>query len=402
MNNKNAMLIGLFFMIFGILLFIFKPVDAFIRPVTSLFLMGSSAGKDILFFELFGFFILAVFSEKEFLKDKNYSFLNKENNFYIKHILIISSITLIIGQIIEIYIRLSMNVSIFTTLVSTIPKASTTSILHSHVFKGVFTQIATNFLTVPSSINTGSSLMTFIPPIAYIVFLAVPVLIILAILAMRTMQKVKLFTILFASTCLIIGMIDGGFFSTPILLALTVFYWTYTSKNEIKDVNKEMILDYIKNALSNIAILISVVTLIFISSAIYFGIINVHYILIPLVLLLITVLVKKQFITDNNFMNHIDKTTIIIGSLIILRVIIGLMGTNVEYYEITVIDGVENDEIFSEYEIVGEFNDVKLIKSSENERDTLIYLKDNLNAKGFFMSWNSLSFFKIENIDFTY
>ena len=52
-SNKLALL-GLIFMLFGMSIFVFHGIDQFVRPFTQPVLMGSSKGKDVLFFVLKG------------------------------------------------------------------------------------------------------------------------------------------------------------------------------------------------------------------------------------------------------------------------------------------------------------------------------------------------------------
>ena len=60
MNRKINKYIpfGIILIIFGTLLFFLSGIDQFIRPFTQPVLMGSSKGKDILFFVLFGITII--------------------------------------------------------------------------------------------------------------------------------------------------------------------------------------------------------------------------------------------------------------------------------------------------------------------------------------------------------
>ena len=51
--NKLAFL-GLLFILFGMSIFAFQGIDQFVRPFTQPVLMGSSKGKDVMFFALMG------------------------------------------------------------------------------------------------------------------------------------------------------------------------------------------------------------------------------------------------------------------------------------------------------------------------------------------------------------
>lgn len=413
-NRSNTLVFGLFLMLVGILLFVIKPLDVFIRPITNIFLMGSSVGKDILFFEILGFFIVisSLLKEegyldnqiKKFSKNNKNKFikscLEKHSDYFIKKIIILSLIAFILGIVIEVYLRLSLNLPTLTTFVSMNPSPNTTSILHSHVFKGIITQVFTGFISVPSSIHTGNSLITYISPVAYIVFLIIPLIVLFTILTFNNTTIIKRIFVIFSSTCLIIGIIDGGLFATPSILGLLILYWSYSSEENIKEVNSKIIINDIKNGLSNLFIIISIIFLIYVSSLLIYGLVNFNLIFIPLTLFVIAILLK--YYTKKDLFNHIDKVTIVIGFLIIIRIIIGLMGTNISYYEVNIENSdveLNESQVFKDFNILNKVeykNSTKYIIKSENnnEKKTLLSLRDNLkNKTNFFsMTWNNISF----------
>ena len=57
MKRNNIILAGFIFILFAGVLFITDIFNPIVRPLTRIFLMGSSKGKDILFFGLFGLFL---------------------------------------------------------------------------------------------------------------------------------------------------------------------------------------------------------------------------------------------------------------------------------------------------------------------------------------------------------
>ena len=69
MKRNNIILAGFIFILFAGVLFITDIFNPIIRPITRVFLMGSSKGKDILFFGLFGVFL--ILSQTFTLKNKD-------------------------------------------------------------------------------------------------------------------------------------------------------------------------------------------------------------------------------------------------------------------------------------------------------------------------------------------
>ena len=69
MKRNNIILVGFIFILFAGVLFITDIFNPIIRPITRVFLMGSSKGKDILFFGLFGLFL--ILSQTFTLKNKD-------------------------------------------------------------------------------------------------------------------------------------------------------------------------------------------------------------------------------------------------------------------------------------------------------------------------------------------
>jgi hypothetical protein len=90
--------------------------------------------------------------------------------------------------------------------------------------------------------------------------------------------------------------------------------------------------------------------------------------------------------------------TLIIASLIIIRVIFGLFGSNTDYYEVTVIGAPENIDL-SSYDVLSvEKNGDKTIVRISPKYNEMVLLNDlsrSLEGKcsGFFISWNFFSYF---------
>ena len=83
--NKYQKL-GIVFIFIAILLFFSNNLDLIIRPLTKPVLMGSSKGKDILFFAIFGIFLIFSNIEEGNIVQKIPwpRFLRKDNNNYLK------------------------------------------------------------------------------------------------------------------------------------------------------------------------------------------------------------------------------------------------------------------------------------------------------------------------------
>ena len=223
MNRKINKYIpfGIILIIFGTLLFFLSGIDQFIRPFTQPVLMGSSKGKDILFFVLFGItIILSTFGDNvklyEYFKNMSIPKRIKDKNFYLKLSLILFLFTAIAGLIVELYLRNSLGISWNTILVIMKPSLTSTSILHSHLYKAIFGIILGMFLTyIPAGIHTGSSLSAYTPSVISVLFILIPITYIVMLISMQRRKAVPRIFLAFITTIGIIGLIDGGLFGTP-------------------------------------------------------------------------------------------------------------------------------------------------------------------------------------------
>ena len=212
---------GIILIIFGTLLFFLSGIDQFIRPFTQPVLMGSSKGKDILFFVLFGItIILSTFWDNvklyEYFKNMSIPKRLKDKNFYLKLSLILFLFTAIAGLIVELYLRNSLGISWNTILVIMKPSLTSTSILHSHLYKAIFGIILGMFLTyIPAGIHTGSSLSAYTPSVISVLFILIPITYIVMLISMQRRKAVPRIFLAFITTIGIIGLIDGGLFGTP-------------------------------------------------------------------------------------------------------------------------------------------------------------------------------------------
>ncbi len=98
MKVNKTIIIGLAFILLAGVIFVSDIFNPIIRPVTYLFLMGSSKGKDIMFFGLLGLFlILSQVIDRDIDTTK-----------YLKISIVIGSTTLILGILLEIVFRMQM------------------------------------------------------------------------------------------------------------------------------------------------------------------------------------------------------------------------------------------------------------------------------------------------------
>ena len=223
MNKKIGKYIpfGIILIIFGIKLFTLSGIDQFIRPFLQPILMGSSKGKDILFFVLFGItIILSTIGDNEktytYFKNLHIPEILKNKDFYLKLSLILLLFTAIAGLIVELYLRNSLGLDWNTILVIMNPSETSTSILHSHLYKGIFGIILGMFLRhIPAGIHTGSSLSAYTPSIISVLFILIPIIYIAMVLSMQRRKAFPRIFLAFTSTLGIIGLIDGGLFATP-------------------------------------------------------------------------------------------------------------------------------------------------------------------------------------------
>jgi hypothetical protein len=294
--------------------------------------MGSSEGKSIIFFFLMGSLLILSQFVKDSEKFKNSKYTSKQGNYYLKLIIILVFCTFILGQIFEIWIRVKLGVPIFTTFVSTSPSLSTSSIIHSHVFKSMLgLLISDSGLNIPSNIHTGLSIAQYIPKYAMIIFAVLPTVYILGLLSLGKRSDLQKIILIFGICTAMIGMVDGGLFSTPALLGFTILLGIYS--------------------------------------------------------------IKKPF----SIKNLIKPSTVILFILVI-RVLIGLAGSNPEYYEVTVLDGhgdipLQGFNVTNE-KLVG--NATIITVSSKMDEMTFfnqVFKEYNGKYPAFFVSWNIYSYF---------
>lgn len=219
MKLNKTILIGLVFILFGGIIFVTDIFNPVIRPITHLFLMGSSKGKDIMFFGLLGFFmIIPQFVKKDFQPEK-----------FLKISMVVGWVLLISGIFLEILFRLQMGIKLNSVFCSMSNTMSSTSILHTHLLKSILGTLVTQVMGpfIHSDINTGIGLYSYVPSIAFLVVLLIPILCVTLILAIRNRPWLTSLLLAFFSSCLIIGAIDGGLFGTPAIVGILGLYLVY-------------------------------------------------------------------------------------------------------------------------------------------------------------------------------
>jgi hypothetical protein len=139
---------------------------------------------------------------------------------YLKYAVILVLFTLIVGQICEVLLRLEFGVPIFSVFVSVNPSITSSSIIHSHVFKSVLGYMVTQVfgVAIPSYIGTGESLFKYISPLKYVVIVTWPLIYVTCLISMDKRMDLYKLIIAFAGTLALIGILDGGLFSNPAII----------------------------------------------------------------------------------------------------------------------------------------------------------------------------------------
>ena len=237
MKVNKTIIIGFIFILLAGMIFVTDMFNPIIRPITYLFLMGSSKGKDIIFFGLLGLFlILSQLIDKEIDTTK-----------CLKISMVLGGVLLILGIVLEIMFRLQLGIGLNTVFCCMTNGMSSTSILHTHLLKAILGGAIVNLIGpfIQSGINTGASLYAYVPSIGFLVILLIPILFATIVLASQKRPWFTNFLLAFFSSCLIIGIIDGGMFATPsyvgifglLLVHRNGYYLNYIIGRILKDEN---------------------------------------------------------------------------------------------------------------------------------------------------------------------
>ncbi|WP_292806584.1 hypothetical protein [Methanobrevibacter sp.] len=219
MKINKTILIGAAFILLAGIIFFTDMLTPIIRPVTYLFLMGSSKGKDIIFFGLLGLFLI---SSQIIKKDI-------DTTKYLKISIVLGAVLLILGILLEVIFRLQMGIGLNTVFCSMTNGMSSTSILHTHLLKSILGEVLTQIIGpfIQSDINTGVGLYAYLPNFAFLAVLLIPILFATLILSIQKRPWFTNFLMATFSSCLLIGILDGGMFATPSYVGLFGLYLVY-------------------------------------------------------------------------------------------------------------------------------------------------------------------------------
>ena len=359
MKVNKTIVIGIAFILLAGVIFLTDALNPIIRPVTYLFLMGSSKGKDIMFFGLLGLFIILP---QLIRKDINH-------NRYLKISVVIGAVLLISGILLEIIFRMNMGIALNTVFCSMSNGMSSTSILHTHLLKSILGEVLNNIMGpfIQSDINTGVGLYAYLPNFAFLVVLLIPVLFITIILST---QKQAWFTNLitaFSSSCLLIGIIDGGMFATPSYMGLFGLFLVYINGHDINQFIGELLNDkklHDENELYN------------------------------------PIYRKNKFDKKINQIINRFLVCFAVGVVIFLRFTIAIAGAEPDYYTVDVVNPSDNIDLGNiSAEIIScDLNKITYhIDSDYNEMELINDLKVPLNnsCEYYTVSWNICSYFKM-------
>lgn len=323
---------------FAVVLAVTNFLDKIILDITYHFLEGSSQGKSIILFSVMGSLLLLYpLFNLEGIIGKRISSINNllkyEGKKYLKFTIITIFFTYIFGLLIEVLIRIKLGVPILTTFIAYNSNSySSSAVVHSHVFKSVLGFIIQSLgIHINTGVNAGVPLIPYTIPLALIVLVTWPLIYIAGIISVSNQEK-NLYKIIlaFVLTLSLIGILDGGLFSTPAIIGLA-------------------------------------------------GLLGIYFI-------------KKPFSARN-----LLKPSVIIIFLIILRFSLGLLGTNTEIHEITIINPADNIDLQG-YDVLNvqkeQNKTIITVPGNINDKVLLTELTKSLKGKcsGFFLSWNILSY----------
>ena len=352
MNFNKYSVVGIIFILLGVFILSSDLLTPYIRPITYLFLMGSTKGKDIIFFILFGFFLIV--SQLD---------LNVDNDKYLKWSIYIGALALIIGLILEIAMRVELGIKWNTIFVAMDPNMCSSSIIHSHIYKSIFGEFFNTYLPNVAGINEARCLFRYIPGISVVFVIFFPILLILQILAIQRRNFMSILALAFFFPCLLIGTLDGGLFATPsyfglcgpIIILRNRYYPEMYAEKLLKIKNKYPISlpEYDEDPWLHL-----------------------------------------------RYLSRRMLPYIIVFILLVLRFGLLMVGSDPTAYEVIISNPKDNIEIINDYTNVKITNDPHhyYLSPQYNEMELLISLKFDLNHKCdyYTMSWNFYSYLPTE------
>lgn len=415
MKLNKFTIFGILFIVIAILIFFSDTISNFIRPITEVFLMGSSKGKDILFFTILGIF--CILSQSSFLNEKVFK---GKNSYYLKLSIVLFFIIAILGIIIEIAMRYYLGIGQFTIFVAMVPDPTTTSIVHSHVYKSVIGTVISSAISnismgIPIGIHMGDSLSPYVPKIANIIIIALPILFILQLASLKDRLYPTKIILIFASVCGLIGIIDGGFFSVPAIIGIFGMIYIYLDEYPINYylakvwyILKNRSMNIPKEEIDNSYLINATKEKVFI----------IH---------------KYSLFGYKTFKRFFPYLFVFI--IIVLRISISIIGTIPEYYEVDILNpSLDIDSKLGKYNILSDPTDnnnadvdvdvdvdqdnnnknintgpydknriYRIISPEYNEMDLLNNLTKSLNnsCTSYSLSWNIYSYIADNNTNIT-
>ena len=239
MKIDKAGLFGVILILVGLIVYATSPLDQLVLMITWPLLSGSSEGKAVLFLMAIGSFLILnpLLNNSRFLapvKERANEY-SPDGKKFLKWTILIILLTCLVGLLIEFYIRLKYGVSPLTIFVSTNPTSTTTSPMHSHVFKSVFGHFADSMSgLIPHHVHTGGSLYPYVLPWGYLIFITLPLAYITGLLSLNGRQELNRIIMAFALTLALIGMVDGGLYSQPLVIGIGLLFIFYFVENPLQ------------------------------------------------------------------------------------------------------------------------------------------------------------------------
>ncbi|MBP2046522.1 hypothetical protein [Methanobacterium aggregans] len=227
-------LTGIVLIILGGILLKTGFMDNAVATVFWPILEGSSEGKAVILLVMMGSLLLlsSLITSSSRLNPKIFPGKWFNGRRYLLISLVTMFVTCVVGLLIEVWIRLKFNVSLFTVFTAMNPTPSTTSIMHTHVFKSVIGYMVSLMgETAPHHINTGLAIIQYSSPFAFLALVSLPLAYIAGLLAMTGMRDSYKVVTSFGLAVAIIGMMDGGMFSQPFLIGFGILLFIYSAKN---------------------------------------------------------------------------------------------------------------------------------------------------------------------------
>lgn len=235
MKIDKAGLFGVILILIGLIVYATSPLDQVVMMITWPLLSGSSEGKAVLFLSAIGSFLIlnSLLNNTRFLAPINERIneYSPDGKKFLKWTILIILLTCLVGLLIEFYIRLKYGVSPLTIFVSTNPTSTTTSPMHSHVFKSVFGHFADSMSElVPQHVHTAGSLYSHVVPWGYLIFITLPLAYITGLFSLNGRRDIYRVALAFALALTIIGMVDGGLYSQPLMIGMGLLFILYFIK----------------------------------------------------------------------------------------------------------------------------------------------------------------------------